>query len=670
MSKMAPRFAALVGVWCALGCGQASRTQGSGGAPASAGNSSGGGSGAPVQAGGTNTATAGTGSGGVVDAEGCERCGQLPHVKPGALVDCVNGQCVFTADDCEDGFEHCEGDFSEVGCESDLSDPAHCGRCSRACGENQVCLVPSGYVCSTCSFPTASACRNDCANLQNDSAHCGSCGNACAVTEMCSEGACAECPPLRANCAGQNRCDDWLRSSAHCGSCGRDCSTAEMHGGCTPKGDCEPLACVVGRADCDANPDDCEAELAQAATCGPEYVGTTTLNADYTWLALGADGSSFVTLAGKLYKLSSAGALLWSYSAPSGDVSMVAVDTGGVVFVAGYFTLNPGQKSADIGTFVTKLDEEGEPVWEHRFEPVAGAGQIVDRAIAVDGSGTVLLAAVVTGDVDVDPTSGVDVQHFDSRQTWLFELDASGAVSWARGLETNSEQPCQINVHALARGAGRALVAGTLERGCSLAGEEAPGAPTGEDGVVGGESGFIASLSSSAAADTVRWLPGAYTDSGETRSSGPSVIAYADGSAALVAGLSSELWLGDSERLLATVERPRRFLARFSAELELQWLKVADGISFPAAAPDGGVLAMVELEARGPKLLSLWREDGSSAWTLAVGCQWLESAGAAGAIFAARSAGTTDPGPTGCDLDPGPEVVEVTENAMVTTYRF
>jgi hypothetical protein len=437
-----------------------------------------------------------------------------------------------------------------------------------------------------------------------------------------------------------------------------------MNGACTPESECQPLACVVGRADCDADPSDCEAELEQQGACGPVYVGTMPLSSDYTWLALGPDGSSLATMAGKLYKFSAEGDQLWTYSSPRGEVSRLALDAGNSVFVAGYWLADAGEISADIGTFITKLNAEGEPAWEAVFEPVAGAGQALYEEIAVDGSGSVLLAATLSGDVDVDPTSGVDVQHFDSRQTWLFEFDSNGEVAWARALDAGADPNCQASVDALVRSAGRILVAGTTVSGCTLAGEGAPAAP-------GDEVGFIASLSSSGAADRVRWLPGANTGGGGTANAGGSLVAYADGAVALVASVTSELYLDDPNQLLAEVQTPRRFVARFSADLELQWLKVAAWLNSPQAAPGGGLMALFEPESpTRSRVLTRWREDGSSAWTLPVGCQWIESAGAAGEIFAARSLGQVDPGPMGCDLDSGPDVATTTEGAQVVTYRF
>jgi hypothetical protein len=603
---------------------------------------------------------------------GCERCQKLPHVKSDAAVACLDGECVFDQDVCEDGFSHCLGDFSAVGCESSLADSAHCGQCHVVCPQPQVCRADFGYTCTSCDFPVETACNDDCADMRTDRAHCGACDNACEETETCSNSDCRPCPAYRANCQGQNTCDDWLRSSANCGSCGRECSTATMSGACTAEGECQPLACAAGRADCDANPEDCESELSQAGSCGPEYIRTTALAQEYTWWALGQDGSSLATASGTLHKFSKEGELLWSYTSPRGEIWKVELDAGGFVFVIGHWSLNFHDDTADIGTFAAKLNADGAPVWEREFEPVAGAGQAVPGPIAVDGSGTVLLAVRLQGDVDVDPTSGVDVQQFDGKW-WLFEVDANGALSAAREFAATGEGiSCHVTIDALARTAGRTLVAGDIFSDCELAGKVAPLGPHSN-----GNVGFIASMSSGGSADAVRWLIGADTASGYTNNDGASLVAYPDGSVVLVASLKPigtfqpELYLDDLSQPLAAVESQQRFAARFSAGLDLQWLKVADWISSPAATPGGGLLAMFQHELRlgVHPLPTLWREDGSARWTMPLNCYSPSAVGSAGDTFAVRWLGMR---PSGCDvdLDPGPGVATVAQTSLVTTYRF
>lgn len=433
------------------------------------------------------------------------------------------------------------------------------------------------------------------------------------------------------------------------------------------------MACPAGRADCDADLADCEAELEQPGACGPQYVTSSkALAQEYQWWALASDGSWLATKAGALHKFSAEGELLWTYSPPRGAVRKVALDTAGFAFVVGDWGFNFHDDTADTGTFFAKLDADGVPVWERELEPVAGS-RVFPGPLAVDGSGGVVVAVEPLGDVDVDPTAAVNLQHFDGNEQ-LLEIDANGAFSWLPVFEAKAEGVvCDVSIDALARSAGRTLVVGETYDGCELAGRVAPVGPHNTGNVA-----FIASLGPSGSADRLRWLIGARTWSGNTNNDESSLVAYADGSAAMVASFKSlsnrepVLYFDDYNQPLAIAQINSRFVARFSAELELQWFKVAAWASSPVAAPDGGLLALFQHESTYSKrvhpLPTLWRKDGSSAWTMPVTCHWPEAAGAAGEIFATRWLG----GFSGldCDLDPGPNIATVAESAMVTTYRF
>ncbi len=603
--------------------------------------------------------TSGSSSGGSPEPGDCERCQQLPNVRTDALVDCVAGMCVYEAASCEEGFAHCRGDFSEVGCEADVGDPARCGSCEHACEANQVCLVPAGYVCSTCSFPRPTACGNTCADLQNDSAHCGACGAACADTEVCRQGSCVGCLSSLANCDGENVCDDSLVSSSHCGACGVECSTLSTTGACTPDNECEVLACRAGFADCDASGNDCEAKLDQAE-CGPRLSRFFPISDAVSWLALDADGSMLTEADGVIQRRSPMGTLQWSYALAAGrEVSQALIVDDGVV-VSGTQVLNASGDSSDIGMFVLKLSSAGELAWQRVLLPQSGAGQAVSGPMAVNRAGSVLFSARLSGTVDVDPTDGVDLETYDFSQFWLFQLDATGTLSWARPL---GDSACGLQLEAVAQGPGSTAVAGYVSDDCVLDGAVSPPASFG--------GAFLAVLSGAGITEEVVWLraPGTSADVQMLEHDG--LVVYDDGSVALVGVLSSALYLDDATEPVARAESPRGFAARFSDDLALMWVKTAPQLHSPAAAPDGGLLAALAFEQGFAKhQLTLWREDGSAAWSAEPGCHNVWKLASDATSFAVATEYGTDGGARACDLEPGPRVVNTVESRLVAVYDF
>jgi hypothetical protein len=557
---------------------------------------------------------------------------------------------VYVAGSCEEGFEHCSGNFSEVGCEADLSRPAHCGRCAQVCEATQICLVPSGFVCSTCSFPTPVACGNVCSDLQNDSANCGACGRACEKdVQVCQMGACVDCESGMADCDGTNRCNVSLLATAHCGACGNDCSTADSFGWCAPQDTCETLACKAGYADCDGERGDCETTLDQTADCGPTLVEATLLSQEYQWLFTDREGRSLARRDGELFQVAPDGQVLWKYSAPDVDVAKVTVSQQGLIFVMGQKLRVVGVDMVDVGTFVAKLNPDGTTAWQRELMPGAGAGQAAYEDLSVDDAGNLSLAVRLTGEVDVDPTSAVDLEQFEQSEVWLFDLASDGSVSWVRAL---GDGECQVWVQNVARNSDYILVTGSSS--CAVG--DGPAPPTND------ETAFIARLSSTGETEAVRWLSGASFEEGLL------VVHPGTVGSALAGNVFGELVLDDGKSVLARTAFPTAFVARFSATLELEWLKVAQNIWSLALAPDGGILALIDGAPVSPRLLALWRDDGSSAWTIPLGCHYAIGASSTEAGFAVRATGMNSA--QSCDLDPGPGVAATEEGAVVVTYGF
>jgi hypothetical protein len=110
---------------------------------------------------------------------GCENdCSVLAHVT--GAVTCTAGACVLTGA-CAAGFGDCDGDANN-GCETSLTDAAHCGACGIACsGATPTCASGSaGYACaSACPVATEIRCADACIDPVSDPAHCGNCETSC-----------------------------------------------------------------------------------------------------------------------------------------------------------------------------------------------------------------------------------------------------------------------------------------------------------------------------------------------------------------------------------------------------------------------------------------------------------------------------------------------------------
>jgi hypothetical protein len=459
-----------------------------------------------------------------------------------------------------------------------------------------------------------------------------------------------DCEAGLASCGGLNRCDSWLLDSEHCGSCGEDCSDASRFGWCDAAAECRALSCRPGLADCDAEPADCETELGASSGCGPAFIRTTTLAADYEWLATTSDGRSLARKEGVLYRVAPSGEVLWAYSLPDAEVYAAAMTADGLTYAIGHRLRVNGEDMVDLGVFVTQLSAVGQSLWTRELVPSPGAGQAVYQAMAVDGAGQVSFAVTLSGEVDVDPTTLTDMESFPRRETWLFDLTPQGEVSWVRALAGGD---CSVEVEHLAFQSGQLLMAGSAA--CDLGDGTAP---PDED-----PTSFVARLSAAGEPERVRWLSGAVLDEGAL-----AVDVGGDG-LAVSGSVWSELRLDDSDPVLASVHVPQAFVARFSSSLDLSWLKVSSLVKTLAAGPDGGVLAMMSPQpAALSPVLTLWRSDGTSAWSIVTGCHSATALGATSAGFAVRAMGRNSN--DSCDLDPGPATVTTPENEVVILYGY
>ncbi len=227
-----------------------------------------------------------------------QRCGDAPNVNAG-LTRCVSGVCAV-AQACTAGWADCDGDPSN-GCEANLRDPAHCGRCGTVCRDpSPVCRafvavpvtdagagavdagdaslgtpvddVPAGDASIALVFRCVDNCPVGqvrcgdppaCVDVQTDPRACGACGTPCLArantSAACTAGRCVQtCLPGFSDCdhdlaaATSNGCEANLGASpTNCGACGTTCTATLNRQPICTSGMCAPGDCAAGYADCD-----------------------------------------------------------------------------------------------------------------------------------------------------------------------------------------------------------------------------------------------------------------------------------------------------------------------------------------------------------------------------------------------------------------------------------
>lgn len=446
------RWLAALGLLACSACGGSSQaTPGSGGDSAQAGEphgvsgGAGGSGGGHSASGGTGTAgggkggKGGSGQAGSGDCRGVD-CSALPNVRPGAEVECVDGQCVVSPEACELGFAHCSDEPTD-GCETDVRSSSLCGACDRACtAAFPICTADGGqYVCATaCLAATPTFCTDRCVDLQKDLQHCGVCETPCPdlpyVNDRCEGGQCVTyggCWVGAADCSAEPGCES-LDTPENCGACGRDdCGALHASPDCSNPQACLPPICDFGYANCDRDELDCE--TAYGTGCWPEYTGTTFLSDQLTIAAItyGSDGSLFIV---------------------GTFESSVDFDPSATMDV---------QPADVLSVFVTKLEPDSSYAWTR---VIAGNGSVVDgepiitvAGVAAGSAGSVVLAGSFGAVVDFDPGSASASRgSAGARQAYVLKLTADGNFDWVR---TWADESVANSVTA---GAGSIYVSGTI----------------------------------------------------------------------------------------------------------------------------------------------------------------------------------------------------------------
>ncbi|MCA9598400.1 MAG: hypothetical protein KC776_34040 [Myxococcales bacterium] len=222
-------------------------------------------------------------------ASSCEPC-QLAHASAKCAID---GSCVI--DQCETGYEDCDG-VPATGCETDTqNNPTQCGSCGNDCiathGNNWKCNAGQCEV-TDCVPPTTGDCdgnkQNGCeVDLETDPQNCGFCTNSCAAANAnttCATGNCTitSCQSPYDNCDGiiNNGCETKLSEDpSHCGACNKKCNGTNGIPGCLLS--VCVILCVAPYDNCDGNTDNgCESNLLTdvnhcgkcTTQCNPQHV--------------------------------------------------------------------------------------------------------------------------------------------------------------------------------------------------------------------------------------------------------------------------------------------------------------------------------------------------------------------------------------------------------------
>jgi len=182
---------------------------------------------------------------------------------------CAGGGCATGA--CYPGYADCDQSGAN-GCETDLSQPAHCGTCNAVCPATAAYCGPSGgsFACSTtCTEQAPTLCAGQCVDLGTNPSHCGDCATACPSPPNGS----ARCVARRCELAcdaGFHACGTRCASSRDVATCGASCTACPSNNAvATCDGTECDFSCSDGFADCDGDPSNaCETAITTSANCG------------------------------------------------------------------------------------------------------------------------------------------------------------------------------------------------------------------------------------------------------------------------------------------------------------------------------------------------------------------------------------------------------------------
>ncbi|HMI89184.1 MAG TPA: hypothetical protein VK550_34130 [Polyangiaceae bacterium] len=650
----------------------------------------------------------------VSDGTSCapEHCWTLPHVAPGAPVECWSGQCFIPPSSCQYRFGHCTSN-PEDGCETNLSRPENCGSCTTRCSDQTVCLPQGeGHAClpPTCLPPIIDRCGNRCVDLKTNPENCGTCNRVCAFDNASAKCENAKCvvercfDDLTADCNDDPGCETTLATRDNCLSCGnKACDAINTVLTCSVDSSCATPPCTPGYANCDATAG-CEMAFASAtAPCVPRYAGTTvegTRSAGRVAAALAADGAfvmggSFDTVMdfdpsaamdvrtptpgstdAFITKFNADGTYGWTRTlasvAPDGGASSTIVEAlavqqdGSIVGVGSYqgaVDFDPGPLS-DIHVtvdpsarepFVIKMSATGALVWA-RTLVVSDSTSNFASALATDEVGAVYAGGSFQGTLDFDPGAGADVRTANGQSAFVVKLDSGGNYLFAR---TSAGLQCFDEVYAIASTSGGALWVG----GAGNCGFD-PSSGGGD-----AHRAILTGLNMASGSVRASYFFGKSSEVIQGVATAPDGSLYAVGSFYDVCDFDPGVDVVERKPLGLT---PAGFILNLGADGAFRWVQTMPQASLDAVAllNDGSVLAVGSdwNEVYSGMPVVRWKADHTAAWSFVAG-----GAGTLSSVVAAGAAGFILAGINGAsgDFDPGAGVDVVLGGvSFVSRYTF
>jgi hypothetical protein len=148
-------------------------------------------------------------------------------------------------------------------------------------------------------------------------------------------------------------------------------------------------------------------------------------------------------------------------AAAAGDAIVIGTFSGAFDFGGGMLT-----STGAADAFVARWDARGRPDWSRTF---TAEESIVPRAVALDGSGNVLVTGLVAGAVDL---GGGRVDAGEPGDLFLLKLDARGRHQWSRVLPRRASTRCAEQGPSLAADArGDAVLVGGFQGTSAVGGE-------------------------------------------------------------------------------------------------------------------------------------------------------------------------------------------------------
>lgn len=146
-------------------------------------------------------------------------------------------------------------------------------------------------------------------------------------------------------------------------------------------------------------------------------------------------------------KLDALGNFKWarSFAGGNGKGKTICCDDAGNVYSAGEFygtvDFDPGinnyQLNVAAGTYISKLDADGDFIWAKRIGGESMNSLVNILAITLDAGENVLATGAFANTVDFDPGTGISMLDGGSRgeaQVFILKLNAAGDFMWVRHL--------------------------------------------------------------------------------------------------------------------------------------------------------------------------------------------------------------------------------------------